>query len=553
MNVFKAQSNLQTPAESLNVWQFEEFTPVELHFSKIIQQLQAKRFDPAIQLQLKLKPKFTLRQLKRSRTGLTQFTPIYSSSCPKSNSAKSDRTVYTASVAVIMPVYNRALYLGAAIESVLAQTYTDYKLIIWDDGSTDNSLSIAKKYARIDSRIKVFSRENRGQASAMSDAIALGHSKYVAQLDSDDLLHPEALNLAVTVLDKDANIGMVYSDHLMIDAEGNVRGLGNRSRIPYSPQRLLIDFMTFHFRLIRREVYDAVGGYDINLGTAEDYDLCLKLSEVTQIEHIEEPLYYYRWHDDNISTKQHLKQIKCSAIAVNRALVRRGLSSRIALEVKLNPQYILRRDRPVANKVFGIGLSKTGTTSLNAALNLLGIPSIHLPHFLNQIKDFDGATDIPIAMAYQKLDQLYPGSKFILTIRHLRNWLRSCQLHQQRLEQIFEGQIPDWLKELTIQCYGQWEFESAVWSNVYRRHLQSVVEYFQHKRSQLLILDICGGQGWQELCSFLNCKAPNIAFPARNKTPAEISRVGKLNLPDESFEDPNNCSIFTPIDRDAEI
>ena len=539
-----AQSNLHSLDESLNVWQFEEFAKVELHSSKIIRQLRSQKFDPAIQLKLKFKPKFALRQLKHSPTELVQINevnvspalngrdtadPIYSLPLTEFNS-DDNRSVYTTSVAVIIPVYNREKYLGAAIESVLAQTYTDYELIIWDDGSMDNSLSIAQKYAGIDSRIKVFSRENRGQPSAMRSAIAMSHSRYVAQLDSDDKLHPEALSKTVSLLNSNADIGMVYSDHLVIDAEGNIRGLGNRSRIPYSSQRLLIDFITFHFRLIRREVYNAVGGYDINLETAEDYDLCLKLSEVTQIEHIEEPLYYYRWHDDSISTTQHLKQIKCSAIAINRALVRRGLSQQLALEVKLNPNYVLKRDRPVANKVFGIGLSKTGTTSLNTALDLLGIPSIHLPRSLNQIKDFDGATDIPIAMAYQELDKLYPGSKFILTIRHLRNWLRSCQIHQQRLEQIFDGQIPDWLKELTIQCYGQWEFKSAVWSSVYRRHLQSVVKYFQNQKSQLLILDICGGQGWQELCSFLGCQAPNLAFPARNKTPTKISYVDRLNL-----------------------
>lgn len=311
MDVFPDQSNLHSSAESLNVRQLEEFIRVELHLCEITQQLQAKRFDPAIQLQLKLKPKFALRQKAKSRTGLTQIDPAYLPSVTKFTSYSDRQKAYTASVAVIIPVYNRALYLGAAIDSVLAQTYTDYELIIWDDGSTDNSLSIAKRFARINSRIKVFSRENRGAANAIADAIAQSHSKYVAQLDSDDQLHPEALNLTVKVLDSNPNVGMVYSDHLVIDVEGNVKGLGNRSRIPYSPQRLLVDFMTFHFRLIRREVYDAVGGIDLNLVTAEDYDLCLKLSEATEIRHLNEPLYYYRWHDDNISTKQQLRQTKC--------------------------------------------------------------------------------------------------------------------------------------------------------------------------------------------------------------------------------------------------
>lgn len=206
------------------------------------------------------------------------------------------------------------------------------------------------------------------------------------------------------------------------------------------------------------------------------------------------------------------------AIAVNRALERRGLSRQFALEVKLNPQYILQRQTKVANKVFGIGLPNTGTSSLNSALALLGIPSIYLPHSLSQIKEFDGASDLPIAVFFKELDLLYPGSKFILTIRNTRDWLKSYQLHEQRLLKMYRGYKPDWLRELTVRCYGQEQFQTQQWLKAYARHLQSVTEYFQSRKSDLLIINICGGQGWQELCRFLNCTVPNIPFPHQNKS-----------------------------------
>lgn len=500
MTAFKAQS------KSLYTWQQEEFARVQLRQTEMNEQLSSHKFDPSIQLKLKLKPKFTLRQSNESEASQTQIFPP---SLPEFDSA--------CSVSVVITVYNRAEYLPEAIDSVLAQSYRDYELIIWDDGSTDSSLAIARKYAQFDRRIEVFSDRNRGQGVAISKAIAKSRGKYIAQLDSDDRLHPEALSKTVAMLDSDSRIGMVYTNHLVMDAEGNVKGLGNRSSIPYSSQRLLVDFMTFHLRLIRREVYDAVGGYDIHLGTAEDYDLCLKLSEATEIKHLDEPLYYYRWHQNSISTTQQLRQTECSTIAVNRALVRRGLSQKLRLEVKLNPQYILQRQTKVANKVFGIGLSNTGTSSLNRALTLLGIPSIHLPHSLSQIGKFDGASDLPVAVFFKELDRLYPGSKFILTIRNTRDWLKSYQLYEQRLLKIYRGSPPDWLRELTIRCYGQEQFNPQQWLKAYARHLKLVTEYFQSRSSDLLIFNMYGGQGWQELCDFLGCCIPKAPFPLNDR------------------------------------
>ena len=546
---FSATGTLQTlelgsnnesfDCEGLTIRQKAEFSQVLLQQKAIAKQLKVKNFDRAIEVGLKLKPKFTLRQ-SETVGDVSGFSSTNEDTGVKELLAASkSKSCYLDKVSLVVTVYNRARYLAETIESIQAQTYTNFELIVWDDGSSDDSLAIAKKYARYDTRIEVFSADNVGQAKATVEAIARSKGKYLGLVDSDDLLHSEALAQTVAVLESNSRIGMVYTDSSVIDAYGRNKGVNKRSSTPYSPQRLLIDFMTFHFRLIRRSVYDAVGGIDPNFVMAHDYNMCLRLSEVTQIEHLTQPLYFYRWHQDNLSSTRQLKQTQYSALAVNHALRRRGLDEKVSLEIKLNPHYQLQRRSKVANKVFGIGLSKTGTTSLNTALNLLGIPSIHLPRSLEQIEVFDGATDISVAVAYQELDRLYPGSKFILTIRHLRSWLRSNKLHRQRLERRFDGRIPDWLKEISVRCYGQWDYEPTVWSNVYRLHLHSVLEYFQHRESQLLVLNICGGQGWQELCSFLYCQIPNIAFPARNQTPCREAQFTHQS------QNLGNCNLLT--------
>src|SRR6202042_220553 len=100
-----------------------------------------------------------------------------------------------------------------------------------------------------------------------------------------------------------------------------------RSRVPYSPHRLLLDFMTFHFRLFSREVFERAGGIAAEREIAIDYDLCLRISECGSIEHLAEPLYFYRLHGGQMSSRQHAAQVSASAAAIRAALVRRGLTS----------------------------------------------------------------------------------------------------------------------------------------------------------------------------------------------------------------------------------
>ncbi len=254
--------------------------------------------------------------------------------------------IMTPPVSVIMPVYNREDYLGAAIESVLAQTYRNFELLIWDDGSSDHSLRIASYYANHDKRVRVVSAEHQGQTRALKAAIAQTTGHYLGWVDSDDLLELTALAETVSILDANPDVGLVYTDHQFIDADNVLRGYGVSCKIPYSKERLLTDFMVFHFRLMRRSVYDQVGGINEWFDRAQDYDLCLRLSEVTKIQHLPKPLYYYRVHSDNVSHQQRVEQIFWAQEAIEQAIQRRGLAERYELELRINANYYLREKKP---------------------------------------------------------------------------------------------------------------------------------------------------------------------------------------------------------------
>jgi GT2 family glycosyltransferase len=101
--------------------------------------------------------------------------------------------------------------------------------------------------------------------------------------------------------------------------------------------------MLFHFRLMRRSVYDQVGGIDPTFDRAQDYDLCLKFSEVTDIYHLQNPLYLYRTHAQSVSQQQRVEQILWAKQAIENALHRRGMSDDYELNVQISAQYSVRR------------------------------------------------------------------------------------------------------------------------------------------------------------------------------------------------------------------
>ncbi len=183
-------------------------------------------------------------------------------------------------------------------------------------------------------------------------------------------------------------------------------------------------------------------------------------------------------------------------------------------------------------KVFGVGLSKTGTSSLTEALNQLGVRSIHYPYderTYNELRDgnyklsileeYQGVIDLPVVPFYAQLDRIYPNSKFILTVREKDAWLRSCELHW-RLMMGWWDNFPQFRRfhEFISACvYGTLKFNCERFAYVYDTHVRNVREYFKDRPGDLLVIDICGGEGWEKLCPFLGLPIPAAPFPHANE------------------------------------
>lgn len=163
-------------------------------------------------------------------------------------------------------------------------------------------------------------------------------------------------------------------------------------------------------------------------------------------------------------------------------------------------------------KVLGIGLSRTGTTSLHEALLRLGYSALHFPHPLEKISEVDAANDTPVAAEYKRLDVTYPESKFILTVRSdLDAWLESCKA-------LWDSEFHKWPKhthDLHAKLYGTKQYDRESLKSAYERHLQDVEEYFRDRTEDLLIMEV-GDDSWDPLCRFLEKEIPVIAFPHRN-------------------------------------
>jgi hypothetical protein len=198
------------------------------------------------------------------------------------------------------------------------------------------------------------------------------------------------------------------------------------------------------------------------------------------------------------------------------------------------------------NKVFGIGLSKTGTSSLDKALNTMGIKSKHCPtddttyielvsgkYDLTILGQYDAITDIVASPFYAEFDKAYPNSLFILTIRDVNDWLKSMKTHIEKT--LLNGRWEDYVKSKNVMLqpggkrfakmcsflhatnYGCLTYSEDRLKRCFELHKKNVTEYFSGT-DKLLIMEICNGEGWEKLCPFLDKKIPNLPFPHDNKT-----------------------------------
>jgi 3'-phosphoadenosine 5'-phosphosulfate (PAPS) 3'-phosphatase len=187
-------------------------------------------------------------------------------------------------------------------------------------------------------------------------------------------------------------------------------------------------------------------------------------------------------------------------------------------------------------KIFGIGLSKTGTTSLAHALELLGYKTRDYPGLVHYspgdltsidgslLDAYDALTDTPIPSFYRELDARYPDAKFILTIRDGEGWLKSCK---KQFTQKLADKQNDAHNQLFMDIYGCKVFDEQKFRAGYDRFIHGVQDYFRGRPDKLLIMNVVAGDGWETLCPFLDEAIPDIPFPKAN-----VTQIRWMNLDD---------------------
>lgn len=198
-------------------------------------------------------------------------------------------------VSVVIATYNCAQYLSQAVESVLAQTYDDYELIVVNDGSRDSTDSVMLPYLDREN-VRYYKKQNGGQASAKNYGIRQAAGRYIAFLDADDWWDATKLMKQLQLFSKNESLGVVYSDVMVVGQAGEhtLFEATPRFRGNILPHLYGTNFIPFSSSVIRRDLLVAQGMFDESLGMGIDYDLWLRLSLVTQFDYIQEPLVAYR-------------------------------------------------------------------------------------------------------------------------------------------------------------------------------------------------------------------------------------------------------------------
>lgn len=235
---------------------------------------------------------------------------------------------YKPLISIIVPTYNTPKeFLQAAIDSVITQVYPYWELCIADDASTEPYVrEILEAYAAQDQRIKVVFREENGHISQSSNsAIELATGEFIALLDHDDLLRPEALYEVALLLNQHPEADMIYSDEDKIDANGDRRDPFFKP--DWCPDSFLTRMYTCHLGVYRQSVITEIGGFRVGYEGSQDYDLVLRFTEKTnQIFHIPKVLYHWRIHQQSAASGVDAKPYAYIAAkkALNDALERRG-------------------------------------------------------------------------------------------------------------------------------------------------------------------------------------------------------------------------------------
>ncbi|MEK8020758.1 MAG: glycosyltransferase, partial [Candidatus Parabeggiatoa sp.] len=252
---------------------------------------------------------------EQTRKIIEQKCPI-----PEYRNHQNPNSVYEIpKVSLYMPAYNAASYIKEAVDSALNQSYSDLEICIVDDGSTDNTSQILMDNYPDHPKVSWIRQPHGGIGKASNLAVRMSKGMYIGQLDADDFLEPDAVETLVKFLDTH-DVACVYGRHTQIDKAGKVIE-ANPETPAFSREQMMQGMIVSAFRLFRKRDWMRTEGFDESLSSAVDYDMFMKLSEIGHIHPINQIMYTYRWHDNNVS--QHVAQKSQNALSVvNKALSR---------------------------------------------------------------------------------------------------------------------------------------------------------------------------------------------------------------------------------------
>jgi len=208
-------------------------------------------------------------------------------------------------ISVIMSVYNGQLFLKEAVESILAQSFTDFEFIIIDDGSTDKSPSILRSYADMDERIRLVRHPNRGLTKALNEGLQMARGEFIARMDGDDIALPQRFEKQINYLRDSPDCAAVSGNVMFIDSEGATLCISTQEIEHNCIEKELFDgrglALVHPAAMFRREAMIKVGGYQERYNKCEDLDIYLRLAEIGLLANLPDIILKFRRQANSVT------------------------------------------------------------------------------------------------------------------------------------------------------------------------------------------------------------------------------------------------------------